>query len=94
VEPERQAFYARVNGIVQGVGFRYAAVNQARALKLAGYVKNMEDGSVEVMAEGPPQALARLLAWLRKGPPGSRVTGVDHRRIPAAGTYRGFQVDW
>jgi acylphosphatase len=94
VEPEPGALYARVPGMVQGVGFRYSAVSQARALGLSGYVRNMEDGSVEVVAEGPPQALTRLLAWLRKGPPGARVTAVDQRRIPARGTYRGFQVTW
>ena len=94
MEPEARGLYARVHGIVQGVGFRYAAVGRARALRLSGYVRNMDDGSVEVVAEGPALALSQILAWLNRGPPGARVTGVDHRSMPAAGAYRGFSVSW
>lgn len=94
MEPEARGLYARVHGIVQGVGFRYAAVSRARALHLGGYVRNMHDGSVEVMAEGPPEALSQMLAWLQRGPAGARVTAVDHRFVPATGAYRGFDVAW
>ncbi len=92
--PETRGLYARVHGVVQGVGFRYAAVGRARALHLRGYVRNMSDGSVEVVAEGSAQALSQMLAWLNRGPAGARVTAVDHRFVPAAGTYRGFDVAW
>ncbi len=54
----------------------------------------MPDGSVEVLAEGPPDALSRMLTWLNRGPTGARVTAVDHRYVPAQGTYRGFDVEW
>ncbi len=91
---ETRGLYARVHGIVQGVGFRYAAISKGRALRLCGYVRNMSDGSVEVLAEGPPDALAKMLAWLNRGPTGARVTAVDHRYVPAQGTYRGFDVAW
>ena len=94
MEPETRGLYARVHGIVQGVGFRYAAVSRARALRLSGYVRNMDDGSVEVVAEGPAPALSQMLAWLNRGPPGARVTRVDHRSLPAAGAYRSFSVAW
>jgi acylphosphatase len=86
VEAETRALYARVQGIVQGVGFRYAAINKARALRLRGYVRNMSDGSVEVLAEGTSEALSSLLAWLKRGPSGARVTAVDHRYVEAHGT--------
>jgi len=94
VEPDARALYARVHGIVQGVGFRYAAVDRARALHLSGYVRNMNDGSVEVVAEGTPAALSQMLAWLGRGPSGARVAGIDHRSLAASGAYRGFNVAW
>ena len=71
------AFRARVSGRVQGVGFRWSAVAEARRLGLRGRVRNAADGSVEVEAEGAAGALAQFLAWLRRGPPGARVTGVE-----------------
>ncbi len=68
---------ARVTGRVQGVGFRWSAIGEARRLGLRGRVRNAEDGSVEVEAAGAAGALAELLAWLRRGPSGARVTGVE-----------------
>ncbi len=68
---------ARVSGHVQGVGFRFSAVREARRLGVRGWVRNAEDGAVEVAAEGDPAAVARLLAWLERGPPGSWVREVE-----------------
>jgi acylphosphatase len=68
---------ARVSGRVQGVGFRWSAINEARRLGLGGRVRNAEDGSVEVEASGGAAALAEFLAWLRRGPSGAWVTGVE-----------------
>lgn len=61
--------HLRIIGRVQGVGFRWWAAREARALALAGTVRNDEDGSVEVEAEGPPAEVARLRALLEEGPP-------------------------
>ena len=88
------AFHAVVSGRVQGVGFRYSAVRQARALRLAGSVANRSDGSVEVDAEGDAAALERLLAWLRRGPPGAYVREVQVDWLPWSGRFRGFDVDF
>lgn len=66
----------RVEGRVQGVGYREACVQQACALGLAGWVRNRLDGSVEVLLQGPPQAVARMRSWLMQGPPAARVTRV------------------
>jgi acylphosphatase len=74
------ALHAVVGGRVQGVGFRYYVHRCARELGLKGWVQNLADGTVEVWAEGPAAALDSLLEALRRGPMGSRVTGVhaDH----------------
>lgn len=66
-----------VRGRVQGVGFRSWTRRTARALGLAGWVRNLPDGSVEVCAEGEGETLAVFRAALHQGPPFSRVDGVD-----------------
>ena len=65
-----------IEGRVQGVGFRYFALRSARRLGLAGYVRNLPDGSVEAVARGSDEALTAFEAGLRQGPPGSRVDAV------------------
>lgn len=65
-----------VSGRVQGVGFRYFVAGEARALGLAGFVRNLRDGRVEMFAGGPPDTIDALIAACRRGPPGSRVDGV------------------
>ena len=66
-----------VRGTVQGVGFRWFVVSRARPLELAGWVRNQDDGGVEVLASGPDAALAALHAALRAGPPGASVESVS-----------------
>jgi DNA ligase D-like protein (predicted 3'-phosphoesterase) len=70
------AFRAVVQGKVQGVAFRDAAVRRARALGVLGWVRNHEDGTVAVHAEGAPDALDAFAAWLHEGPAPARVDGV------------------
>jgi acylphosphatase len=85
---------AIVDGVVQGVGFRYATVRQARALGLKGTVRNLADGRVEVVAEGEEERLARLRSWLTRGPAGAHVRSVDSRLEPYRGAYTDFDVGW
>ena len=92
--PEARTMHAIVTGRVQGVGFRWSAVREARGLGLAGVVSNRYDGSVEVYAEGPEASLARFAAWLNKGPPGAHVRNVTIEWISRAGGYSGFNVDF
>lgn len=89
-----QAFVATVHGRVQGVGFRYYARTQAVRLRLTGYVRNLADGTVEVVCEGPVAALEAMETWLGHGPPGARVTSLDVRRRSYLGTYRSFSVEF
>ena len=65
-----------VAGRVQGVYYRAATADEAARLSLDGWVKNLADGRVEVVAAGEPAAIAALARWLWKGPPAARVDSV------------------
>lgn len=91
-EKKPEAFHAVIEGRVQGVGFRYSTQRKASELGLTGWVRNRFDGTVEVLAEGPPEKLASFLTWLRSGPSFACVTKVDHRPVHPKGTYRGFSI--
>ncbi len=80
--------------MVQGIGFRYSTVHQARRLGLAGYVRNLWDGTVEVVAEGREEQLQLLERWLHRGPPGAIVRRVDSHYTPFQGVYRSFTVEF
>ena len=67
----------RITGKVQGVGYRWFTRETATGLGLRGTVRNLDDGSVEVTADGDPAALARLEARLRDGPRGARVEAIQ-----------------
>lgn len=66
-----------VAGRVQGVFFRASCAEQARALGLAGWVRNVADGRVEAVFEGPEQEVDRMVDWCRLGPPHARVDAVE-----------------
>ena len=70
-----------VRGRVQGVGFRWFVREHARALRLAGWVKNLPDGMVELEVEGPAEKVAELMAYVAEGPDGAVVSGVDEVQI-------------
>ena len=65
-----------VEGRVQGVGYRYSARAKAAALGLLGWVRNLPDGRVEILAQGTPDSLNAFVQWCREGPRLSQVTGV------------------
>lgn len=88
-----RAFRARVSGRVQGVGFRLSAVREARRLGLRGWVRNADDGSVDVEAEGPPARLDAFLAWLHHGPPGAYVSDVAVDPVPPDAARGEFDVE-
>jgi acylphosphatase len=62
---------------VQGVGFRYQARSRAQSLGLAGFVRNLPDGSVEAAFEGEDERVESMVEWSRHGPPGARVDDVE-----------------
>ena len=81
-----------VSGRVQGVGFRYFVLEQARLLGLRGHALNLADGSVEVLACGEPAALAELRQRLRSGPPRARVQALRVQDLEQADCPPGFRV--
>lgn len=72
-----QRLTATVRGYVQGVGYRYYALQHARALGLTGFARNERDDSVTIVAEGPAKLLAQLMDVLRRGPEGADVQDVQ-----------------
>ncbi|HDQ40391.1 MAG TPA: acylphosphatase [Desulfonatronum sp.] len=87
-----KTMHAVISGRVQGVFFRAWTRNQARELGLAGWVRNLPDGRVELTAQGPEQSLRSFLELLRDGPPLSRVDQVDSRFVDGEGLMTGFAI--
>jgi acylphosphatase len=81
-----------VSGRVQGIGYRVAARHEGRRLGLRGLVRNLLDGSVEVIAEGTPAALSELERWCRRGPSLAEVTDVAVERLPTQRGFRDFDI--
>ncbi len=81
-----------MRGIVQGVGFRYFALEVARTLGLSGYVRNLPDGRVEAWAEGEMASLDKLHGELLRGPAGARVTEVKVEVLEPTGKHDTFRI--
>lgn len=79
------ARHALVSGHVQGVAFRHHAKLRARALGLAGWVRNRGDGRVEAWFEGPEQDVRSFEDWLQRGPPAAHVAALDVDAVEPAG---------
>lgn len=82
---------AVVSGRVQGVGFRFFAERAAREAGIVGWVRNRPDGTVETVAEGEPEAVARYFDRLRAGPGGSRVASLVDEEVEIR-QYRFFEI--
>jgi len=82
---------AIVSGRVQGVWFRESCRTEATARSVAGYVRNLEDGTVEAVFEGPPAAVEEMIAWCHLGPRNARVDSVVSREEHPVGD-RSFHV--
>jgi len=71
------AYHVIISGKVQGVYYRASTAKKAQALEVVGWVKNRADGSVEMLAQGQPENLERLLSWCEKGPMLAKVSNVQ-----------------
>ena len=83
-----------VSGIVQGVFYRGNTQKTARSLGLTGWVRNLPDGRVEAVFEGPMDKVQKALAWCRIGSPSAYVDRVDVRFETPTGEFRSFHTRW
>ena len=79
-----------ISGRVQGVGFRYALAEEARALGLRGWVRNCRDGDVEAIVSGSEHGVEAIVAWAHRGPAAAKVSAVNVE--PAVGEFAGFDI--
>ncbi len=82
----------RIFGDVQGVGFRSFVKRKADSNFLKGFVKNLPDGSIEIVAEGTEKNLENFLQAISKGPLFGNVSTVETKRVEASGLFIGFEV--
>lgn len=85
---------ALISGYVQGVCFRYYTVQKANDLGLKGFVRNLANGRVEVVAQGNKAALLQLLEWLQKGPSGASVERVESEWLEAGKKFEDFSLKY
>jgi len=81
-----------ISGVVQGVSYRASTQEQARRRGIVGWVKNLEDGRVEALAQGSKDQMTELLEWCRKGPPAAKVEKVDVSWEEVGDEFRSFEV--
>lgn len=91
-ESAQARLQAIVHGRVQGVNFRYYTQRRASELGVTGFVRNLWDRTVEVVAEGRRADLENLLSFLHVGPPAALVTGVDATWVAPTGKFNRFEV--
>lgn len=90
----QQRLRAIVSGRVQGVSFRYYTKKEADQLGVTGWVRNNHDRTVELLAEGNSEQLARLHTFLQTGSPDARVDNVDATYSEASGEFSSFEVTY
>lgn len=81
-----------ISGRVQGVAFRHSTKDEADRLGLVGWVRNLDDGRVEALGEGPRETLEQFVAWCHRGPRSARVTGVAVTWSDPTGEHASFAV--
>ncbi len=84
--------HLNISGFVQGVLFRASAQHAAQKLQLSGCVRNLPDGSVEIIAEGEEAFLNRLIGWCQQGPPGAKVDNVSISWKEPEKHFSGFNI--
>ncbi len=83
-----------IKGLVQGVFYRASTQETALKLGLKGWVRNLPDGSVEAVFEGPSEKVRNAVEWCRQGPPGASVSQIDEKWSDYTGEFRGFGVKY
>lgn len=91
MSPALETLLVRVTGRVQGVGFRLATVRRAHMLGVRGWVRNNEDGTVEALIQGEPDAIDQMLTWLHQGPPAARVDALESTQSDTPRRFSHFE---
>ena len=91
---EKSRAHLVIKGLVQGVFYRASTQETAVTLGLKGWVRNLPDGSVEAIFEGPTEKVKEAVQWCYKGPPGARVTEIDENWSDYTGEFRNFGVKY
>ncbi|MDP3740998.1 MAG: acylphosphatase [bacterium] len=86
--------HIKVEGWVQGVFFRDEAVKFARQYKVTGWIKNLPDGSVEILAQGEKENLEKFLVWARQGPPAAEVDTFDIQWREPTDSFTSFEIKY
>jgi Acylphosphatases len=86
-----ETLLVKVTGKVQGVGFRFSTVRQAHSCGVVGWVRNLDDGAVEALLQGPHSSIDQLLSWLHIGPPAARVNEVTITEVQDERRYDRFE---
>ncbi|MES0337335.1 MAG: acylphosphatase [Candidatus Magnetobacterium sp. LHC-1] len=89
---EQRKAHLRIEGRVQGVGFRYFVREIAMRFRVNGWVRNLYDGSVEAVLEGNGKDVSTAVAYCYQGPPGAHVTNVDVTWIDHTGEFTSFGI--
>ncbi len=89
---EKGRVHLIISGYVQGVFYRASTRDAALKLGLKGWVKNLPDGNVEAVFEGPMDQLQKAVAWCQKGPPGAKVIEIDEKWDDYIGDFKGFDI--
>jgi len=92
VKPPLKQLRMIVSGRVQGVGFRYATMDEAHDLGLKGWVRNRPSGEVEIVVEGREDVLKMLAAWAHLGPPAANVSTVHEEWSEFSGQFADFRI--
>ncbi len=84
--------HLHASGRVQGVFFRVSTRQKAKELNISGYVQNLSDGSVEIVAEGGDQEIEAFVRWCREGPPKADVLSLQIQSEPVSNRFNGFNI--
>src|SRR5690606_5405243 len=88
---EVETLHVRITGKAQGVGFRFSTVRQAHSTGVTGRVRNLDDGAVEALLQGPHDHVDKLLSWMHMGPPAARVDEVEITEVQDDRRYDRFE---
>jgi acylphosphatase len=89
---EKRRVHLIIMGYVQGVFYRASTRDTAVRLGLKGWVRNLLDGSVEAVFEGPVDDVKEAVTWCKDGPPGAHVTKVEEKWSDSTGEFDGFNI--